>query len=271
LDTITALLLGIVQGFTEFIPVSSSGHLVILQNLFTVDDSIKILFDIVVHVGTLFAVLFYYRDDIKKIILSYLTPPSTWKNSLKNDLFFRIGFFLILSTFVTALVGIPFIDFIQASLKSPKTVAVALFFTGFILFIVERFPAKTRDLSLFDWRDAIFIGLFQTLGLMPGISRSGITIVCALMLKFKKTESARYSFLLSVPAILGAFAFEFKHTLNTGLDHAFILPILLGLVSSAIAGVISIKLILYFLRKSKLYIFSIYCWILATVVLILAR
>ncbi len=271
MDTITAFLLGIVQGFTEFIPVSSSGHLVILQNLFTVDDSIKILFDTVVHVGTLFAVVFYYHDDIKKIVLSYTKPISTWKESIKNDLFFRLGIFLILSTLVTALLGLPFIGFIQDSLKSPKTVAIALFFTGFILFVVEKFPAKTRKLSMFGWKDAVFIGMFQALGLMPGISRSGITIVCALMLKFTKTESARYSFLLSVPAILGAFALESKHTFSTGLDKDFILPILIGLVSSAIAGVISIKLVLFFLRKSKLYLFSIYCWILAILVLILVR
>ncbi len=274
MDILTAIVLGIVQGLTEFLPVSSSGHLVIFQKLIMPlqDTSYELLFDITVHFGTLIAVVMYFFSDIKQIIRSFIKPickPATIPAVFAGDVYFRIAIYLLVSTSITGVIGVLFRERIESFFDNPSLVAVCLIFTGALLVVSERLTPQSKTLDSFHLPDALLLGLFQSFALLPGISRSGMTIAVALMLGFIQKDAARYSFLLAVPAIVGAFVLAMADLLRTGIESTWILPLMVGLVSAAISGVLAIKLILLVLRNRKLYVFSIYCWILAGTLLII--
>jgi len=272
MSNLTALILGLIQGLTEFLPVSSSGHLVLFQTLFSdIDASFTLIFDITVHMGTLVAVLFYFFDDVKKLFSGFMKNIINYRHlrlSFKNDVQFRLSIYLLISTFVTGVIGIFFKDKIEGLFHNTFNVAVCLIFTGIILFISERIQKDNKKLDSFGLRDALLIGLFQSLALMPGISRSGTTIACALVLGFKQDESAKYSFLLAVPAIAGAFILQVIDIGQTGFETVWMSPLVLGFIISAVSGVFAIKLIMLFLHKKKLFVFSIYCWAVASLFLL---
>lgn len=272
MDIITAIILGIVQGLTEFLPVSSSGHLVIFQTLITpVKESFELLFDITVHLGTLFAVVVYFFKDIRQMMISFVSPlfkPGSVPTAFKGDVYFRISVYILMSTFVTGVIGVLFKDQVEALFTDPHRVALCLIATGFILFISERMHKKSFSLEQFGWKDAVILGLVQAVALMPGISRSGITIAAALILGYAQKEAARYSFLLAVPAIAGAFVLQMMDALHAGFNPDWFMPLLVGLISAAVSGILAIKLILLVLRNKKLYVFSIYCWVIAIVLLV---
>ena len=267
MSNLTALILGLIQGLTEFLPVSSSGHLVLFQSFFSdIDTSFTLIFDITVHLGTLVAVLIYFFDDVKMLFVSVIKNLLNYrhiKTSFKNDVYFRLTVYIIISTFVTGVLGILFKDKIEGLFHNTFNVALCLVVTGIILFISERIQKDTKLLDSFGLKDALLIGLFQSLALMPGISRSGTTIACALVLGFKQDASAKYSFLLAVPAIAGAFVLQLIDIGQTGFEMVWLSPLILGFIISAVSGIFAIKLIMLFLHKKKLFVFSLYCWAVA--------
>ncbi len=249
-----ALVLGIVQGLTEFLPISSSGHLVFGQAALGLDKP-QLFFDILLHIGTLAAVLVFYGKDAWRILRAWLLSLAGRGDDPVSA---RTAWLIILGTLPAALVGLRFEDFIESVFGSPRVVSFALLVTGALLFLTKSVAAGNRGEDRMTWRDALLIGVFQAAAVMPGISRSGATIACALFLKIDREHAARFSFLLSIPAIGGAFLLKARHLAE--ISSSDLLPILLGAATAAGAGVIALSWLLRLVRGGNLRGFAYYCW-----------
>ena len=253
-----AVLLAILQGFTEFLPVSSSGHLVLAQDLLNLQAPQMIIFDVFVHFGTLISVVFVFWKDILEILRSFVTAFGTMKlkEEYKKTEYFRLGVTIIIGSIPAGFIGLLYRHQIEAAFTDPKLVAMNLVITGLILFLTRLSkPVKGKKVGLVS---AFIIGLAQAVAILPGISRSGSTMSTALYLKTSPIQAARFSFLLSVPVIAGASLlegyrlFKYGNTLGT-------MPLLVGVAVSAIAGYFAIKVLLKIMEKGKFSWFSFYC------------
>lgn len=271
IDWFEALILGVVQGATEYLPVSSSGHLVIFQHLFGLDEP-ALLFDIVLHVATLLAVLWYYRRDIADLIrqslaaVRALSQGESWANVQTAFPGFRLAWLIVLGTVPTALIGVTLQDTFEALFGSLKTVGFMLGVTGFIL-LMTRFGSKgERGIGEMKASDALIIGLVQGLAITPGISRSGSTIAVALLLGIKKETAARYSFLLSVPSIVGALILK----LGDAGEGVSLGATVVGFVAALVTGYFCLALLVQLVKRGKLAWFAPYCFVAGLFALLLA-
>jgi undecaprenyl-diphosphatase len=258
LSVLNAILLAILQGFTEFLPVSSSGHLVLAQELLNLHDPQMIVFDVFVHFGTLISVVFVFWKDIIEMLRSFFHAFVTMhlKEEYKKTEHFRLGVAIIIGSIPAGIIGLIYRHQIEAAFTDPKLVAMNLVITGLILFLTRLTkPIEGKKIGPVS---AIIIGCAQAVAILPGISRSGSTMSAALYLKTSPVQAARFSFLLSVPVIAGASLLEgyelFKHGNTLGL-----MPLLVGTVVSAIAGYFAIKVLLKIMEKGKFSWFSFYC------------
>lgn len=255
MNLLKALLLGLVQGLTEFLPVSSSGHLVLVNYLLKVDTG-SIAFEVAVHLGTLLAVLIYFRNDLLMVIRDFFAGgPGR-----------RVGWMLIAGTIPTAIIGFAFKDTFEALFDAPRFAAAGLLITSVLLLIAERLQRGERELTGIRLLDALLVGLFQGMAIMPGISRSGSTISAALLTGMSRDAAARFSFLLSIPAILGAGLLEIGEF--AAMPHEMVVPSLAGVLTSAVSGYIAIGLLMAVLRKGRLYYFSIYTAVVGIIALL---
>ena len=261
IDWLAALVLGLVQGATEYLPVSSSGHLVIVQHFFGLTEP-ELLFDIVLHVATLFVVLWYYRSDIRDLLresvagLGDLTRGGSWSEIQTRYPAFRLAWLIVLGTLPTALIGIGLQETFETLFGSLRTVGVMLWITGLIL-LVTRFVARgDRGIGEMKPMDALLIGLVQGLAITPGISRSGATIGVALLLGIQKETAARYSFLLSVPSIVGALLLKIGDAGNSISLTATALGFLAALVSGYFCLVFLVRIV----KQDRLAWFAPYCF-----------
>jgi len=272
MNAIQAAMLGILQGLTEFLPVSSSGHLVLLQNIFGIKEP-ELLFDISVHMGTLIATGIVFFTDIKSILLSLFRLPSLWKanRNLKTLLSvnpdIRLAGFIVAGSVPTAVLGLIFHEVADQLFASVGTVGIMLLITGTLLWITRKIPLTGRSIKEMTLKDAIGIGVMQGMAIIPGISRSGSTISIAIFLKIDRELAGRYSFLLSIPAVIGALILalgsdSFHNSLPVGI-------ILLASAAAAIVGYAALKILLRLIRKGSLYLFAPYCWIAGCTALIL--
>lgn len=254
-----SIILGIIQGLTEFLPVSSSGHLVLAQYFWGINEP-GISFEIIAHLGSLLAVILYFHKDLYALLISAMKIFSSKKTySDINNL--KIIAYLILATITTAGIGIMFKDYFEMLYNIPLAVAIALFITGLITYISDKIPnGSFADYDL-GWGKAIFIGIGQALAIIPGISRSGTTIAFSLFSKMKRENAARFSFLLSIPAILGAAVLDFFDMEK--LDSSTLISYGFGALSAFISGFLVIALLLNLIQKKKLKYFSFYCWIIS--------
>jgi len=256
-----SILLGTIQGLTEFLPVSSSGHLVLGQHFLGINEP-GISFEIIVHLGSLLAVLLYFYKDIIAL-LSSLTKIFSSKKSYQDVNNIKIIVYLFVATFVTAIIGFTFKDNFEALYDIPWTVSIALFVTGLILYISDKIPNGNFNDYNIGWVKAIFIGIGQALAIIPGISRSGTTIAFSLFSRMKRENAAKFSFLLSIPAILGAALLDFKDMKANEL--ATMGRYSAGAVAAFISGFLVIALLINLIQKKKLKYFSYYCWTLSLV------
>lgn len=255
LEILETLFLGLVQGLTEFLPVSSSGHLVIFQNILGINEG-EITLDILLHLGTLVAVFACFWEDIWELV---------------RHPFQRFTGLLLLGCIPAGIVGVLFESFFEQAFQSLLVVGLGLLFTGFILWFSERISwnfFNYKDQNSMTFKDAIFIGLLQAIAIIPGISRSGSTISAALAMGLDRSLAARYSFLLSIPTILGAAGFKLRDIFRTGISSHLILPYVLGTLCAAICGYIAIKLVLDLVKRGNLSVFSYYCWSIGGLVLV---
>jgi len=240
-----AILLGVVQGFTEFLPISSSGHLVIVQSVLPGFTQPGALFDVVLHLGTLFAVLIFYFKDIIKIKAKYL-------------------YLLVLATVPVVIIGFIFQKHIEVLFVSTKVVGFALIFTGIMNLFVDKFKTSKK---IPNTKDSIIIGLAQAFAIIPGISRSASTIFAGVGKGVKRKETAKFSFLLSIPAIMGASIIQILSYGNSSDVHIGFY--LLGFVSALIAGVLAIRLTIKTLQKRNFKYFAYYCFLVGIVAFII--
>jgi undecaprenyl-diphosphatase len=267
-----ALILGVVQGLTEPLPVSSSAHLVIVPALVPGFQPPGVAFDVLLHLGTLLSVLFFLRREIGELLAS-LMPGRGWDNSApgtdagEKAANRRMVLWIMVATSLTGVIGILFKDRIERLFESVEITACMLFITGILLFWSDRVKTNSRQKGNMNLKDAIVIGLVQAVALIPGISRSGSTISFAIFQGLERETAARFSFLLSIPAIGGAAILKSADLLRLGAGD---LPILgAGFIAAAITGFLSLKLLFAMLNKSGLAPFAWYCWLAGSATLII--
>lgn len=245
-----AIILGIIQGLTEFFPISSSAHLVIFQHLFKIKKD-AVLLDAILHAGTLMAVIFVFWKDIIKMIkeIPFIFKRNGWE---REGL--RLFYLIFAGTIPAVIMGLLFRKEVESAFFSPKLVGALLLFTSIILFLTK-FTKEKNKVSIYH---AFIIGVFQGLALLPGISRSGATIASALALGWGREFAFKFSFLLSIPAIAGANILELYSSEISPINLSLLTS---GFIASFISGFIALKILSPVVRKGKFYLFSIYCLI----------
>ncbi len=255
-DLLDVILLGIVQGLTEFLPISSSGHLVVLEYLLDAPDFLVkgVGLEVALHVGTLLAVLLYYREDLMNVFR--LASPRPASGYPRTETFALLKWILV-GSIPTVVLAILFKDWFESCFENPMQVGIALCVTGMFCLASRFIPCgKITITGLGPWR-AILIGVAQGFAIIPGISRSGATIVTGIWLGVDPKEAARYSFLLSVPAILGAAALKLAEgKADGGLSLWVLLP---GILASAVVGYLCLGLLTRILNAGGFYYFGYYC------------
>jgi undecaprenyl-diphosphatase len=251
-----AILLGLIQGITEFVPVSSSGHLLLVPDLFdlTTPDLTLIA---VSHIATILAVIVYFGRDLWQIATAVIEGLRQRQPMATTDA--QLGWYIAVGSVPAAVVGFTLKDYLNAIFSEPIYAAFFLLGTAVILVTGEKLLAADKTPREMSWTDAIVIGLFQTLALFPGISRSGSTIVGGLLRGLDRYTAARYSFLLSVPITTGAGLFEARELLNLDPASAEWLPLIVTFVVSGVVGITCIHFLLEWLKRRSLYSFAIYC------------
>lgn len=268
MDILQAIIIGIVQGLTEFLPVSSSAHLVFIQKLLGVQGSLA--FDTFLHLGTLIAVMWFFRWDIYKMLKSWFMSiqdilGGRFREGFYEDPYKRLAWYVILATIPVGIVGVLFEDSVDALFSGALYVpAFFLFVTGTILYLSQRMTSGKINYDTITKKEALFMGLGQACAILPGLSRSGTTIAAGLTIGLDKEFAAKFSFILSIPAILGAFLLQVKD-IGSAMDANF-LPVILGFVASIVAGYMAIKWMLDLIQNKSLDIFAYYCWLMGIIV-----
>lgn len=252
---VESIVLGLVQGLTEFLPVSSSGHLVIFENLLGVQGG-DLVFEVLVHFGTLVAVLIYFRQQLFDIFRSFLKSPLGHNLSSEESKSIKLGWFLVLGTIPAAVIGLGFEEYIELAFESPRWSSGMLLVTALILFSTRWAKREKGQLNI---ARTIVIGLAQAMAIMPGISRSGATISAGMFSGMKKSEAAEFSFLLSIPAILGASILKFPELISMIDNTGLIINYLAGAAAAAAVGYVSIAFLMSVIKKGKFFYFGLYC------------
>lgn len=255
MDWLEALILGIIQGFTEFIPISSTGHLYLGRTLFGLNEA-GLYLDTMLHIGTLIALVVFYKD----MLLSMIKEP-----------FSRLTALLVVGTIPAVIAGVLFSDFFEEISETGVTIGWEFLITGLFLWFADSIKngaKKVENLSLYD---SFFIGSFQAFAIFPAISRSGMTIVGALIRKMDKEAAAYFSFLLSIPAICGGVIFQLKDVMTGDVPQISFVSMLVATLASAFFGYIAVRFMISFVKKQSLKLFAVYVWILGILIIFLQQ
>lgn len=267
-----ATVLGLVQGLAEFLPISSSGHLALLQNWFGIDETKVLLFTVLLHVGTLISVFIMYWKDIWELIVELVLTIKdlcTGKGLRMEERPVRkLGVMIIVATIPTAIIGLLFNDFFDSLYTSVIPIGVGLIITGFLLVFAEKKGESDRGIKQMNLRNAIFIGTVQGIAICPGISRSGSTLFGSLICDLDRKFAVKFVFLISIPSILGSAILEAPAAIEAGVSLSQLGPVLWGMAVAAAAGIFAIKSMIKIVSDKKLSWFSYYVWILGLVVVI---
>jgi undecaprenyl-diphosphatase len=255
-----AFVLGVVQGLTEFLPVSSSGHLFLARYLFGWPEP-GLAFDVALHIGTLVAVLWYFRREWAALVRAGLRIVRERKVRTFEE---RRVLFLIVATIPAALGGVVLADYAETVFRHPRVTAIALIALGLLLWIVDRVASRARTLDTMRWTDALAIGVAQILAFVPGVSRSGATMTAGRALGFDRQSAAVFSFLMSMPIIAAALLKEAPHAVDGGEP---LLPIIVGIIASMLSGWVAIAVLIKFLGSRSYGVFAVYRVALGLIVL----
>jgi undecaprenyl-diphosphatase len=275
MDIIQAIIMGLVQGLTEFLPVSSSAHLVIVPELMGVKSSLA--FDTLLHLGTLVAVVGYFWKDILAMIKAFLSSlldifRGNFKENIKEDPFKRLTWLVVVGTIPAGLMGILFKNQFESLFSSVTAVGFFLLITGVILWGSEWIAKRNKDkkgkeIKEVSFTNSLVIGIFQGFAIAPGISRSGSTIAAGLFSGLERKLAARYSFLLSIPAILGAALVQAKDIVSFDSSLGVLIA---GFLSAAIFGYLAVRFMMDYIQKHSLILFAYYCWLVGALTLIIS-
>jgi len=271
MSILTSILLGLIQGIAEFLPISSSGHLAIAQRFLGLDAEVPEFFDVLLHLGTLLAVFVAYWQDIKDMVVEFFrgigdiahrstptpVPPAR-----------RLILLIVIGTLPLFLV-LPIHKKVQALSGSMVFIGLALIVTGFLLFACDLIRKGRKDERSATWLDAVVVGVGQAIATMPGISRSGMTITAGCFSGFERRFAVRFAFLLSIPAVLGANLLSLKDSLEAGIDWGQVPVYLVGVVVSAVVGYLCIRLLKMIADKGRFGSFAYYCWAMGLLTLVL--
>ncbi len=259
-----SLILGFIQGLTEFLPVSSSGHLVIFQRFFGLMEP-EIFFDVCLHIGTLVAVVFYFRTDLFQIVRSVIVQGLLLikKEVILKDALdepdVKMAVLIVIGLVPTAIIGLLIDNVAEILYASILITGIMLIVTGCFLWTARRFDSDKDVKNDFTIKKALIIGIIQGFAVIPGISRSGATIVMGLYLGLDRELSAKYSFLMSIPAIFGAAILSLKDADSmSNISMGVLLP---GVLVSCITGYLALSFLVFIVKKGRLYAFAPYCWL----------
>ena len=270
---LSSFLLGLVQGIAEFLPISSSGHLAIAQNLLGMSDAgtVPEFFDVLLHLGTLVAVFVAYWADIKDMVLEFFRSAGDLiHHSTPNPVppARRLILLIILGT-LPLFVVLPVKDAVQSLSNSMVFIGAALIVTGVLLFVSDRVKKGRKNERTATWLDVLIVGLGQAIATMPGISRSGMTITTGCFVGFERKFAVRFSFLLSIPAVLGANILSLADAAKAGINWAEVPVYLVGVVTAAVVGYLCIRLLRFIADRGKFGAFAYYCWAVGVLTLVL--
>ena len=273
MNSTEAIILAIIQGLTEFLPVSSSGHLVLFQQLLGLKEA-ELFFDICVHLGTLAAVVVVFRQEIKNILsaLTRLISPEASEKSIRqkidSDPDLKMALLIVVGSIPTGILGLVFAGIADRLYSSALITGLMLMITGLLLWLTRRADAghEPAVIDRMTPKNAFIIGVVQGLAIIPGISRSGSTISAGLLLGVDREVAARYSFLLSIPAIAGAGLLSIKDSLSQ--PEPAIQIALLGAATAALVGYGALKSLLHMVKRGRLYLFAPYCWLVGFLAII---
>ncbi len=260
-----AIFLGLLQGITEFLPISSSGHLALVEFFWGIEEA-GLTFDVALHLGTLLGVCIYFRRDLLMMLVSLVKPRLLGEDAGYQR---RLAFYICLGTLPAVAAGYFLKDIAETSFRSPYLIAATLSGAGLLLLLADKAGKHLRDIKSIGFVDAVLIGIFQAFALMPGVSRSGITMTAGLMRGFNRMSGARFSFLLSIPIILGAGVYNLPDIIRQGSEPGQLGFYLAGFVAAAISGYLVIAFLLRFIQSHSFAIFAYYRFVLAAVVLLI--
>ncbi|MCK5641852.1 MAG: undecaprenyl-diphosphate phosphatase [Gammaproteobacteria bacterium] len=272
LSLLDSILLGIIQGLTEFLPVSSSGHLVIASNILGLKPDLA--FITIVHFATLLAVLTFFFKDIVHLVKSFFVGvyDVVLKRSsfagVYSDPYFKLAFLIIAGTIPTVIIALSLKDWFTGLFNSLFAVGCFLIVTAALLLSAEKFSKGSKgekDMSLID---SIVVGIFQGLAVAPGISRSGSTVAASLFRGLNRPLAAKFSFLLSIPAVFGAALLELKDIMDLGLNNIGFIPLLAGVIAAFISGLFAIRVFIKMIENKKISIFAYYCLVIGVLIIL---
>lgn len=270
MDLLQALVLGVVQGATEFLPISSSGHLVLVPWLlgWRLEPEAAFVFDVLVQLGTLVSVLLVFRVDLTRIVVAALGALARGKPWATPEA--RLAWLLLLASVPGALLGIVLKETVQAAFESPTAVSASLLVTAALLWTSERVGRREKPVEEVTAIDSVFVGVFQSLALFPGISRSGATIAGGLRRGLRREEAARFSFLMAVPIMLGAGAIALLDLVSAPNAYDQVPPLMVGFLAATVVGYAAIRWLLSYLSRNPLTPFIVYCSAVGTIGLLLS-
>ncbi len=268
MNVLQSMILGVVQGLTEFLPISSTAHLLLTQYLFgwQIPASQYFIFDVLVQLGTLLALIIYFWADLFLIVKCWLA--ALLQRQPFSNAEARLGWYLILATLPALVGGFFFKDLLEQLFADPALAAsIRLLITTVLLLMAEYLNRHDRSLESLNWKDALWTGLFQVLSVFPGASRSGSTITGGMTRRLERPAAARFAFLLSIPTMLAAGGYESLKLINSPDLSAMILPVVAGFITAAIVGYLAIRWLLGYLNRHSLTIFAVYTAVLGLAVL----
>ena len=271
---LSAVILGLIQGVAEFLPISSSGHLSVFQAFFQLSDveHDHMFFDVLLHLGTLVAVFVAYRKDIAELLREFFTMVHLRRlpAGQKPDVPARRMILMIVLATLPLLLVLPVKDYVESLYQNTFFIAFALIVTGLLLFLSDRMPRGRKTAANATMVDALLVGLAQTVAVVPGLSRSGTTISAGMARGFDRSFAVKFSFLLSIPAVLGANILSIADAVKAGIDTALLPVYLVGVLVAMVTGYAAIILLRYVARKGRFGGFAYYCWGAGLVTLILS-
>lgn len=271
---LSAILLGLVQGVAEFLPISSSGHLSILQNFFRMSDleNGHMFFDVLLHLGTLVAVIVAYRKDVADILREFFSMVHLRRlpQGARPDVPARRMILMIILATLPLFVILPIKDLVEGLYNNTIFIGFALIVTGFLLFLSDRMGRGSKTARNATMLDALLVGAAQAVAVVPGLSRSGTTISVGMARGFDRSFAVKFSFLMSIPAVLGANILSLVDAIGAGVDVSLLPKYLVGVLVAMISGYGAIVLLRYIASKGKFGAFAYYCWGVGLITLILS-